>query len=150
MSKNLPCQANAVFNAGAADLRDEVVLLLRVESSSGRSHLIVARSKDGVRNWQVEDRALLQPYEGPSYEVNGVEDCRITWVEELKAWVLARSDATRDLQMNAEEGGSTQMTGITKPRTSRDARGSERSSNLAALYVLGSFRSQLVDQLLDQ
>jgi predicted GH43/DUF377 family glycosyl hydrolase len=89
LSKNLPYQANAVFNAGAADLGDEVVLLLRVESSSGRSHLIVARSKDGVRNWQVEDRALLHPEEGPSYEVNGAEDCRITWVEELKTWVLA-------------------------------------------------------------
>jgi hypothetical protein len=89
LSKNLPYQANAVFNAGAADLGEEVVLLLRVESSSGRSHLIVARSKDGVRNWQVEDRALLHPEEGPSYEVNGAEDCRITWVEELKTWVLA-------------------------------------------------------------
>ncbi|NIM49387.1 MAG: glycosidase [Gemmatimonadales bacterium] len=89
LAKNLPYQANAVFNAGAADLGDEVVLLLRVESSSGRSHLIVARSRDGVRNWQVEDRALLHPAEGIPYEANGVEDCRITRVEELKAWVLA-------------------------------------------------------------
>jgi predicted GH43/DUF377 family glycosyl hydrolase len=47
-TKDLPYQANAVFNAGAADLGDEVLLLLRVESCSGRSHLIVARSKDGV------------------------------------------------------------------------------------------------------
>jgi hypothetical protein len=28
LSKNLPYQANAVFNAGAADLGDEAVLLL--------------------------------------------------------------------------------------------------------------------------
>jgi len=60
-AKNLPYQANAVFNAGAADLGDEVALLLRVESPSGRSHLIVARSKDGVRNWLVEDTALFHP-----------------------------------------------------------------------------------------
>ena len=66
LSKSLPYQANAVFDAGAADLGDEVVLLLRVESSSGLSHLIVARSKDGVRNWQAEDRALLHPEEGPA------------------------------------------------------------------------------------
>jgi beta-1,4-mannooligosaccharide/beta-1,4-mannosyl-N-acetylglucosamine phosphorylase len=87
--KDLPCQANAVFNAGVADLGDEVLLLLRVESSSGRSHLIVARSKDGIRGWQVEDLALLHPADGCPYETSGVEDCRITWVEELDSWVVA-------------------------------------------------------------
>ncbi len=88
-AKNLPYQANAVFNAGAADLGDEVVLLLRVESSSGRSHLIVARSKDGVRNWQVEETALLHPQQQVSYETNGVEDCRLTWVDDLNAWIIS-------------------------------------------------------------
>ncbi len=86
---DMPYLANTVFNAGVADLGDEVLLLLRVESCSGRSHLIVARSKDGVTDWRIEDRALLHPAQGSPHESNGVEDCRITWVEELKSWVLA-------------------------------------------------------------
>jgi len=86
---DMPYQANAVFNAGAALVDDEVVLLLRVESCSGRSHLIVARSRDGVTNWRIEDRALLHPAQGFEHEVNGVEDCRITWMEELDTWALA-------------------------------------------------------------
>ena len=87
--EDLPYVANAVLNAGAADLGDEVLLLLRVESCSGRSHLIVARSRDGVTGWEVEDRALLHPAQGHPYEANGVEDCRITWMEDLGLWGLA-------------------------------------------------------------
>jgi len=87
--RDLPYQANAVFNAGAADLGDEVVLLLRVESTSGRSHLTVARSRDGVTGWKVGDRALLHPAQGFPHETFGCEDCRITWMEDLKAWGLA-------------------------------------------------------------
>jgi len=87
-AKDLPYQANTVFNAGAADLGDEVLLLMRVESCSGRSHLIVARSPDGVTGWQVEDRALLHAKQGIPHEAKGVEDCRITWMEELDAWIL--------------------------------------------------------------
>ena len=87
--RNLPYLANTVFNAGAVDLGDEVLLLLRVESCSGRSHLIVARSQDGVADWKIEDRALLHPAQGFSYETNGVEDCRITWMEDLQLWGLA-------------------------------------------------------------
>jgi predicted GH43/DUF377 family glycosyl hydrolase len=83
---DLPYQVNAVFNAGAADLGEDVLLLLRVESSSGRSHLIAARSEDGVSNWRVEDSALLHPAQGFPYESNGVEDCRITWMEDIDAW----------------------------------------------------------------
>ena len=88
-SRNLPYQTNAVFNAGAADLGDEVLLLVRVESTSGRSHLIVARSEDGVTDWRFEKLALLHPAQGFPYEVNGVEDCRLTWIEDMKAWVIA-------------------------------------------------------------
>ena len=88
-ARDLPYLANAVFNAGAVDLGDEVLLLLRVESCSGRSHLVVARSQDGATNWRIEDRALLHPAQGYPYETNGVEDCRITWMEDLGCWALA-------------------------------------------------------------
>jgi len=87
-ANDLPYQANAVMNTGAVDLGDEVLLLVRVESCSGRSHLIVARSKDGVTNWKIEDRALLHAKQDYPYESKGVEDCRITWMEDLKAWAL--------------------------------------------------------------
>ena len=88
-ARDLPYQANAVFNAGACDLGDEVLLLLRVESCSGRSHLIVARSKDGVGDWNIAKRALLHPSQNYPYEAYGVEDCRITWMEDMKTWGLA-------------------------------------------------------------
>ena len=86
---DLPYPANAVFNAGAADLGDEVLLLLRVESRSGRSHLTVARSQNGITDWHIEDRPLLHPDQGSPYEAYGVEDCRITWIEDLQRWGLA-------------------------------------------------------------
>jgi predicted GH43/DUF377 family glycosyl hydrolase len=88
-AKDLPYQANAVFNAAAANLGDEVLLLLRVESTSGRSHLITARSRDGVGDWKIAETALLHPKQGFANETMGVEDCRATWVEELNTWVLA-------------------------------------------------------------
>ena len=86
--KDLSYQANTVFNTGAVDLGDEVLLLVRVESCSGRSHLIVARSADGVTGWEFEDRALLHAAEGCPQEVHGVEDPRITWMEELDAYLI--------------------------------------------------------------
>jgi predicted GH43/DUF377 family glycosyl hydrolase len=88
-SHDLPYHANAVFNAGAADLGKEVLLLVRVETTSGRSHLIVARSPDGVSGWRFDKRALLHPAQGFVYEANGVEDCRLTWVAERNCWVIA-------------------------------------------------------------
>lgn len=88
-TEDLPYQANAVFNAGAVDLGEEVVLVLRVESASGRSHLTVARSKDGVTGWTIANRALLHPEQGFPHESLGVEDCRITWLEDRQAWGLA-------------------------------------------------------------
>ena len=91
---HLPYKANAVFNAGAADLGDEILLLLRVESCSGRSHLVVARSADGVTDWKISDKALLHPVAGYPYEVNGVEDCRITWMQDLNLWALAYTGYT--------------------------------------------------------
>jgi predicted GH43/DUF377 family glycosyl hydrolase len=88
-ARNVPYLANAVFNAGSADLDDEVLLLVRVETTSGRSHLIVAHSKDGIGGWRFEDRALLHPAQGFDYERNGVEDCRVTRIEKKNCWGIA-------------------------------------------------------------
>lgn len=89
-TKDLPYGANSVFNAGAAQVGSETLLLLRVEDRRGISHLTVARSKNGVTNWQIQQKPTLvpEPRLHPE-EIWGIEDPRITFVEELGKWVIA-------------------------------------------------------------
>jgi len=87
---DVPYGANSVFNAGATRVGDETLLLLRVEDFSGMSHLTVARSADGAGRWRIEDRPSLAPSPGTHpEELWGIEDPRITWIEEQKRWVIA-------------------------------------------------------------
>ena len=59
---NWPYQCNTVFNPGATLLADGTTLLLcRVEDMRGHSHLTVARSKDGVSNWDIDPEPTLLP-----------------------------------------------------------------------------------------
>jgi predicted GH43/DUF377 family glycosyl hydrolase len=83
-----PYAANAVMNAGAVAVDGGTVLLCRVEDRRGMSHLTVARSADGVTNWVVDDTPLLAPYSDLPEESWGVEDPRLTRVDELDAWVI--------------------------------------------------------------
>jgi predicted GH43/DUF377 family glycosyl hydrolase len=83
-----PYTINAVMNAGAAVVDGTTVLLCRVEDRRGLSHLTVARSRDGVSNWVVDDAPLLAPDPALTYESWGVEDPRVSWVAELDAWVI--------------------------------------------------------------
>lgn len=87
-SKDLPYEANTVFNPGVAEVDGEVVLLLRVEDRRGMSHLTVAHSHNGVDNWRIEREPLLAPGlpEWP-YEEWGCEDARITRLGESE-WVI--------------------------------------------------------------
>lgn len=84
-----PYPINAVMNAGATTVGDETVLLCRVEDRRGISHLTVARSHDGVSNWLVDDVPLLAPDPAWPEEAWGLEDARLTRVDELDAWVIA-------------------------------------------------------------
>ncbi len=84
-----PYPINAVLNAGAAEVDGGTVLLCRVEDRRGISHLAVARSRDGISNWVVDEEPLLAPTPGVSHEEWGLEDPRLTWVSELGAWVIA-------------------------------------------------------------
>ena len=52
-----PYPINAVMNAGAAVVDGNTMLLCRVEDRRGFSHLTVARPRDGVSNWVVDDDA---------------------------------------------------------------------------------------------
>ena len=83
-----PYSINAVMNAGATRVKDETVLLCRVEDRRGFSHLTCARSRDGASNWVVDDRPALA-YDGTHAEEEwGLEDPRVTFVEELGRWII--------------------------------------------------------------
>jgi predicted GH43/DUF377 family glycosyl hydrolase len=83
-----PIPVNVVFNPAAVVVGEETVLLARVETRTGISHLTVARSADGVRGWTVAPEPLLAPLEGIEEEQWGFEDARAVWVEELNTHVI--------------------------------------------------------------
>lgn len=86
-----PYPAHTVFNAGATRLVDGTTLLLcRVEDRTGRSHLCAARSPNGVDGWTIDSTPTFSPDpEQHPEELWGVEDPRITFVEELGKYVVA-------------------------------------------------------------
>lgn len=86
-----PYAVHTVFNAGATRLPDGTTLLLcRVEDRSGLSHLCAARSANGVDGWVIDREPTLQPDpERHPEELWGIEDPRITFVEELGRYAIA-------------------------------------------------------------
>lgn len=93
-----PYPINSVFNPGATLLADGTTLLLcRVEDRRGHSHLTAARSANGVDHWQIESQPTLLP--DPEHfpeELWGIEDPRITYVEELQQYAVVYTAFTRD------------------------------------------------------
>jgi predicted GH43/DUF377 family glycosyl hydrolase len=86
-----PYAVHSVFNAGATRLPDGTTLLLcRVEDRSGLSHLCAARSANGVDGWVIDPEPTLpaDPQHYPE-ELWGIEDPRITFVEELGRYAIA-------------------------------------------------------------
>lgn len=87
--KDWPYPANSVFNAAAVMVGGKTLLLVRVEDFRGMSHLTVARSEDGVHNWQIDAKPTLVPdTAGHPEEVWGIEDPRVMWLEELGEWAV--------------------------------------------------------------
>ncbi len=92
-----PYPAHTVFNAGATKLADGTTLLLcRVEDRRGHSHLCAARSPNGVDGWIVDEEPTLcgEPDKYPE-ELWGIEDPRITFVEELGKYAVAYTAFSR-------------------------------------------------------
>lgn len=89
-AKDWPYQAHTVFNAGACYSGDETILLVRVEDRRGHSHLSVARSTDGISDWRIDREPSFgpEPFAFPE-EQWGVEDPRLTFVEDRNEWVIA-------------------------------------------------------------
>src|SRR5688572_15898463 len=86
---DLPYTANTVFNAGAVQVEDETVLLMRVEDRRGTSHRTVARSRDGISHWQIDAQPTLLPCpDTHPEEIWGIEDPRITYFEEQHQWAI--------------------------------------------------------------
>ena len=89
-ARDWPYRAHTVFNAGACQLGDETVLLVRVEDRRGHSHLTVARSNDGVSNWHIDSKpSFAADPANHSEEAWGVEDARLTWVKDRSQWIIA-------------------------------------------------------------
>ena len=88
-ARDWPYPAHTVFNAGACEVDGETVLLVRVEDRRGHSHLTVARSRDGVSDWRIDAKPSFAPDPAMAEEVWGVEDPRLTWVEERNEWIIA-------------------------------------------------------------
>jgi len=86
-----PYPVHSVFNPGATRLRDGTTLLLcRVEDRRGLSHLCVARSASGFDGWEIDGSPTFRP--DPEHypeELWGIEDPRITYVEELGRYAVA-------------------------------------------------------------
>jgi predicted GH43/DUF377 family glycosyl hydrolase len=76
-------KVNAVFNPAATIFDGETLLLARVEDRSGRSNLVVARSADGLENWTVEPRRGIQGDASRFEERWGIEDPRITLIDDV-------------------------------------------------------------------
>ena len=92
----LPYRANSVFNPGAGKVGDDTLLLIRVEDMRGISHLLAARSSDGVTNWRFDQAPLIKPEpDVHPEEIWGCEDPRLTWLPELDQWAIAYTAYSR-------------------------------------------------------
>jgi predicted GH43/DUF377 family glycosyl hydrolase len=74
----------------------ETLLLIRVEDLRGISHLLVARSSDGVTDWRFDAEPLIKPEPDlHPEEIWGCEDPRLTWLPELDQWAIAYTAYSR-------------------------------------------------------
>jgi len=85
-----PYRANAVLNPAAAIVNGKILLLVRVEDHRGFSHLTAARSENGINGWEIDSKPTLMP-DPINYpeEIYGIEDPRITYIDEIGKWAVA-------------------------------------------------------------
>lgn len=93
-----PYSVHTVFNPGATRLEDGTTLLLcRVEDRRGHSHLCAARSFNGVDAWTIDEvpTLLADPEQHPE-EVWGIENPRITYIDDLERYAVVYTAFSRD------------------------------------------------------
>lgn len=87
---DMPFPCKAVCNPAACLIDGETLLLLRVIDNEDHSHLVVARSQDGIGGWRLQDPPLLSPSQADEwYETLGCEDPRITYLADEGIYVIA-------------------------------------------------------------
>ncbi len=91
-----PYPANATFNPAAVRFNDETILLVRVEDMRGFSHLTIARSKDGMTNWRIDEKPALMPDGNFDEERWGIEDPRIVWLEDKEQFAITYVSFSKD------------------------------------------------------
>jgi predicted GH43/DUF377 family glycosyl hydrolase len=79
--EHVATDVNAVMNPGATTFDGGTLLLLRVEDRTGLSRLVVATSRDGLTDWQIDPARGLPPDPGSFEEIWGAEDARITEID---------------------------------------------------------------------
>jgi len=95
-AKDIPYQANSVFNAGATRVNNDTLLFMRVEDRRGISHLTAARSADGITGWKIDPAPTFFPDpEAYPEEAWGIEDPRITFIEEQDLWAVVYTAYSR-------------------------------------------------------
>ena len=83
-ARDLPYPVNSVFNPAAVRVGGETLLLARAERFTGQSHLVVARSADGVSGWRFDfAQGLVPDHEHYPEDRYGLEDPRIVEVPEF-------------------------------------------------------------------
>jgi predicted GH43/DUF377 family glycosyl hydrolase len=88
-AKDWPYPVNTVFNPAVTLFQNKVLLLARVEDRRGFSHLTKAVSKNGIVNWIIDTQPTFEPdSENYPEETWGVEDPRITRIDELDKWAI--------------------------------------------------------------
>jgi predicted GH43/DUF377 family glycosyl hydrolase len=86
---DMPIPCKAVCNPAAVLFGDDVLLLLRVIGHDDRSHLFVARSRDGITDWRIDQKPLLSPDTSTEwFDSVGCEDPRITYVDERQEYMI--------------------------------------------------------------
>jgi predicted GH43/DUF377 family glycosyl hydrolase len=92
-----PYPVHTVFNPAAVRLKDGTTLLLcRVEDRRGHSHLCAARSENGIDGWVIDPKPTLLPDpEKYPEELWGIEDPRITFVDELGKYAVVYTTFSR-------------------------------------------------------
>lgn len=88
-AKDWPYPVNTVFNPGVTLFQNKVLLLARAEDRRGFSHLTKAVSDNGIVNWMIDTQPTFEadPQNYPE-ETWGIEDPRITRLEELNKWAI--------------------------------------------------------------
>lgn len=92
---DMPYPVNAVFNPGATVFEGKTLLLFRVEDKRGISHFALATSEDGISDWRISDSPVMLPDPNRPEEEYGIEDPRITYIDELGIYAIAYTAFSR-------------------------------------------------------